>query len=45
MKNQEQIDANLWWNVNIPQNGLYYYKTEHFEEVWKDGAVTGRAAG
>ncbi len=36
MKKQEQIAANLWWNVNIPHNGPYYYKTEHFEEVWKD---------
>lgn len=36
MKKQEQIATNLWWNVNIPQNGPYYYKTEHFEEVWKD---------
>lgn len=45
MKKQEKIETNLWWNVTIPENGSYYYKTEHFEEVWKDGAVTGRAAG
>ena len=36
MKKQEQIETNLWWNVTIPENGSYYYKTEHFEEVWKD---------
>ena len=36
MKKQQQIKTNLWWNVTIPQNGPYYYKTEHFEEVWKD---------
>ena len=39
MKKQEQIKTNLWWNVNIPQNGPYYYKAEHFEEVWKDVAL------
>lgn len=36
IKKQEQITTNLWWNVNIPQNGSYYYTTEHFEEVWND---------
>ncbi len=36
MKKQEQITANLWWNVNIPQKGSYYYEAKHFEEVWKD---------
>lgn len=36
MKKQEKIAANLWWNVNISHKGPYYYKTEHFEEVWKD---------
>ena len=36
MKKQEQITTYLRWDVNIPQNGPYYYKTEHFEEVWKD---------
>lgn len=36
MKKQEQFAPNLWWDVNIPQSGPYYYKTEHFEKVWKD---------
>lgn len=36
MRKQEQVKTNLWWNVTIPQNGPYYYRTEHFEEVWKD---------
>ena len=36
MKEQEQITANLWWDVNIPQSGSYYYEAEHFEEVWEN---------
>lgn len=39
MKKQEQIKTNLWWDVNIPQSGPYYYTAEHFEEVWKDVAL------
>ncbi len=36
MKAQEQIEPHLWWNVEIPMEGPYYYKLEHFEAVWKD---------
>ncbi len=36
MKEREPISTYLWWNVEIPDKGSYYYKTEYFEEVWKD---------
>lgn len=36
MKKNEPITTNLWWNVEIPQEGPYYYKMEHFEAVWCD---------
>lgn len=39
MKEREQIDAKLWWETEIPPKGSYYYRTEHFENVWKDVAL------
>lgn len=36
MKERENISRMLWWDVNIPDNGPYYYQTEHFEEIWKN---------
>lgn len=36
MKARENISTYLRWNVEIPEKGSYYYKAEHFEEVWKD---------
>lgn len=34
MTEQENISAHLRWSAEIPDKGPYYYRTEHFEEVW-----------
>lgn len=39
MKERENIDTFLWWNVEIPDKGSYYYTTEHFEAVWRNVAL------